>query len=57
MLHLDTPPEFAYVRFTEKSSRDPSFKDQKFGLMGEGGNNINVYDTDAFIIQNQVVVN
>lgn len=57
MMHLDSPPEFAYVRFSEKSPRDPSFNDQKFGLMGESGNNINIYDTEGFVIQNQVIIN
>lgn len=52
MLHLEIPPEFVYVTFTEKTIRDPNCYDQKFALMGETGNNVNIYDTEAFMIQN-----
>ena len=54
MLHLELPPEFVHVAFTERSISDPNFADQKFALMGEYGNNINIYDTESFVIHHQI---
>lgn len=50
MMHLELPPEFVHVAFTERTLSDPDFVDQKFALMGEYGNNINIYDTESFLI-------
>ena len=57
MMYLDFPPEFVHVAFSDRILSDPDCLDQKFALMGEYGNNINVYDTDAFMIQHQIQVN
>jgi len=50
MLHLEMAPEFAFVAFTERVASDPQCYEQKFALMGESGNNVNIYDTESFMI-------
>jgi hypothetical protein len=49
-MHLQMPPEFAYVAFSEKSMQLMD-GNQKFAIVGENGNNVIVYDTDSFLIQ------
>lgn len=39
-----------HVAISDRIMSDPDCLNQKFGLMGEYGNNINIYDTDAFLI-------
>lgn len=53
MMHLQMPPEFAYVAFTERGMNP---ENQKFAVMGEYGNNVIVYDTESFLIQHQISV-
>ena len=54
MLHLELPPEFVHVAFTDRVLVN---NDQRFALMGEYGNNVVVYDSESFLIQHQVMVN
>ncbi len=65
MLHLEFPPEFVHVAFTQLYGNSQSQQDivsdfegatdivstgSKFAVMGEYGNNINVYDSNSFIV-------
>ena len=50
MMHLELPPEFVHVAFTEKLPTDPDDTYQRFAVMGEYGNNVIIYDTDSFMI-------
>ena len=50
MMHLELPPEFVHVAFTERIPGEPEDQFQKFAVMGEYGNNIVIYDTDSFLI-------
>ena len=54
MLHLELPPEFVHVAFSDRVLYD---NDQRFALMGEYGNNVVVYDSESFLIQHQIMVN
>ena len=57
MMQLASPPEFAKVTFTKPLMGDPDIgKTQRFAVMGENGNNIILYDTESFLIQNQIKV-
>jgi|DEB0MinimDraft_12_1074336.scaffolds.fasta_scaffold03100_5 WD repeat-containing protein 90 len=51
MMHLELPPEFVHVAFSERTIGELDDSNQKFAVMGEYGNNIVVYDTDSFLIQ------
>lgn len=65
MLHLEFPPKFVHVAFTTASppsyesfnneNEDPNFEQQgsdiKFAVMGDYGNNVNIYDTKTFEIK------
>lgn len=48
-MELADAPESAYIAFSEVSAADPAFLEQKFAVMGETGNNVVVYDTEAFM--------
>ena len=50
MMHLELPPEFVHVAFTERTITDPDNLLQRFAVMGEYGNNVIIYDTDSFMI-------
>lgn len=63
-MHLEFPPEFVHVAFSlnlqgissnyDDQSEDGSQQDQMFAIMGEYGNNVNVYDTNSFIVRHQI---
>lgn len=53
---LNNPPENAFVRFTEHIASDPHCEDQLFAVMGETGNSVMIYDTDSFMLQNQILI-
>ena len=55
-MHLELPPEFVHVAFSDRiPGEDDSL--EKFGVMGEYGNNIIIYDSESFLIQHQIQVN
>jgi len=56
MMHLEMPPEFVHVAFSTRMPGDDDSR-QRFGVMGEYGNNVIVYDTESFLIHHQVMVN
>jgi len=49
MMHLQMPPEFVHVSFSERTHGDDDVN-QKFAVMGEYGNNVVIYDTESFLI-------
>ncbi len=51
MMHLEMPPEFVCVAFTQNimGAGVDDFR-QQFAVMGEYGNNVVVYDTESFLI-------
>jgi hypothetical protein len=49
MMHLEFPPEFAFVAFTNMVPGQDESR-QQFAVMGEYGNNVIVYDTESFLI-------
>jgi hypothetical protein len=56
MMHLETAPEFVHVAFTERMPYGYDVSRQRFGVMGEYGNNIILYDTESFLVQHQIMV-
>jgi len=56
MMHLELPPEFVHVAFSERIAGETDDAYQKFAVMGEYGNNVVIYDTDSFLIQHQIMV-
>jgi len=50
MMHLELPPEFVHVAFSERIAGETDDAYQKFAVMGEYGNNVVIYDTDSFLI-------
>jgi hypothetical protein len=66
MLHLEFPPEFVHVAFTtpynvsqvsegHEENQDPNetvIRESRFAVMGEYGNNVNIYDSNSFIVRN-----
>jgi WD40 repeat protein len=56
MMHLELPPEFVHVAFSDRVLGEDESQ-QKFGVMGEYGNNIVIYDSESFLIQHQIQVN
>ena len=57
IIDIEYEPEFVHVEFTEPLSSDKESLLQRFGVMGEYGNSITIYDTDSFMIQNEIKVN
>ena len=63
MLHLEFPPEFVHVAFTQllgsndfvsdNSTGEPQ-ETSKFAVMGDYGNNINIYDSLTFIVVHNI---
>jgi len=53
MMHLELAPEFVHVAFTDRVIGEDESQ-QKFGVMGEYGNNIVIYDSESFLIQHQI---
>lgn len=51
MMHLETAPEFVHVAFTDKMLHGYNLSRQRFGVVGEYGNNVIVYDTESFLVQ------
>ena len=71
MLHVEFPPEFVHVSFTQAISQrgvgedfvsDISAEEQfvandgRFAVMGDYGNCINIYDSQTFILSHQIQV-
>jgi hypothetical protein len=54
MMQLAQPPDdYVKVCFTKPHQYDPDIsKNQRFAVMGENGNNVILYDTESFLIQN-----
>ena len=62
MLHLEFPPEFVHVAFSilvksissdkdENSDPNSEAVSSKFAVMGEYGNNVNIYDSSSFFVK------
>jgi hypothetical protein len=61
MLHLEFPPEFVHVAFSlqlksasdkdENSDPNTESVSSKFAVMGEYGNNVNIYDSNTFFVK------
>jgi WD40 repeat protein len=67
MLHLEFPPEFVHVAFSliaksvlsedKDENSDPNTDTvsvSKFAVMGEYGNNVNIYDSTNFFVKHQI---
>ena len=54
---LSMPPEFVHVAFTKKLAGSQADKGQKFGIIGNYGNSITIYETESFLVQHQIMVN
>jgi hypothetical protein len=48
MLHLEFPPEFVHVAFSTFLEQEQN--NELFAVMGDYGNNINIYDAKSFIV-------
>mmetsp|Transcript_22941 Transcript_22941/g.22257 ORF Transcript_22941/g.22257 Transcript_22941/m.22257 type:complete len:218 (-) Transcript_22941:2310-2963(-) len=71
MMHLEFPPQYAHVAFSklvhqafqseeQDENQNPNASggfEAKFAVMGEYGNNVNVYETQSFLIKHAVQVN
>jgi hypothetical protein len=72
MLHVEFPPEFVHVAFTQPSQLKASGEDfvsdisgadlseaglqSRFAIMGDYGNCVNIYDSQTFILSHQIQV-
>lgn len=57
MITLKMAPEFVHIAFTRRLPSEPNDLKQRFGAMGDYGNSISLYDTESFLVQNQIMVN
>lgn len=49
-IHLEMPPEFVHVAFSIRLPGELDDSRQRFGVMGEYGNSITLYDTESFLV-------